>query len=144
VNSATEPADLVLANRYGEAWNAHRARRDHRDAGRRDRVRAELAGYPLARRAGDVAEQFRFFLAAIPDMHFATQSLRVAEAFFVHQFRFTATLAAAFPLVGQRVDVDGVDVITTSAGLVASKHTYMDAFALRSQLGLGELTAAAG
>jgi hypothetical protein len=77
-------------------------------------------------------------------MHFATQSLRVAEAFFVHQFRFTATLAAAFPLVGQRVDVDGVDVITTSAGLVASKHTYMDAFALRSQLGLGELTAAAG
>jgi hypothetical protein len=41
---------------------------------------------------------------------------------------------------GQRVDVDG----TTSAGLVASKHTYMDAFALRSQLGLGELTAAAG
>jgi hypothetical protein len=34
-------------------------------------------------------------------------------------------------------------VITIEQGLVASKHTYMDAFALRTQLGHAELETAA-
>jgi predicted ester cyclase len=42
---------------------------------------------------------------------------------------------------GQKLDLDGVDVITTEDGLIATKRTHMDAFALRAQLGLGELQA---
>jgi ketosteroid isomerase-like protein len=134
-----------IARRYGDAWNAHDL--DEIVAMQIPEMEFELklTGYPPARGVAEVAQQFRFLFVSWPDVHFTTQSLLVAEAFFVHQFRFTATLAGAFPIAGQvieatgqGVDLDGVDVITTSGGLVASKHTYMDAFALRAQLGLGE------
>jgi ketosteroid isomerase-like protein len=137
-----------IARRYGDAWNAHDLDEIMAMQITEMEFELKLTGYPPARGAAEVAEQFRFLFVSWPDMHFTTQSLLVAEACFVHQFRFTATLAEAFPIdgqvieaSGQGVDLDGVDVITTSGGLVTSKHTYMDAFALRAQLGLGELEA---
>jgi hypothetical protein len=60
VNSATEPADLVLAHRYGEAWNAHELAEIMEMQVAEIEFELKLAGYPLAQGAV-VAEQFRFF-----------------------------------------------------------------------------------
>jgi hypothetical protein len=145
----SDAPDLALAHRYGDAWNAHELDEIMSMQTPEMVFELKLAGFPAAHGAAEVADQFRYFFATFPDMHFATQSLHVAEGFFVHQFRFTATLAGSFPVdgqmvepVGQSIDVDGVDVIATSEGLVESKHTYVDAFALRDQLGLGKREAA--
>jgi ketosteroid isomerase-like protein len=148
MNATSIPPADDLARRYGAAWNAHDLDEIMSMQTPEMQFELNLTGYPPAHGAAEAADQFRFLFASWPDMHFATQALNVAEGFFVHQFRLTATLAGAFPIdgrvvepAGQKLDLDGVDVITTEDGLVATKHTYMDAFALRAQLGLGELQA---
>ena len=117
MNATSIPAADDLARRYGAAWNA--------------RDLDEIMSMPTPEM------QFELKLKGYPPAHGAAE---VAE--------LTATLAGAFPIdgrvvepAGQKLDLDGVDVITTADGLVATKHTYMDAFALRAQLGLGELQA---
>lgn len=130
-----------LAERYGAAWNAHDLEAILAD----DAVfHLHLEGFEAAEDEEAIRGQFEAFLAALPDMHFATKRLHACEGLFVHGLRFTATLARPFPVIGQmvecngqRIDVDGVDVIPCPGGRVKRKDTYFDGIGFGRQL-LGE------
>jgi ketosteroid isomerase-like protein len=119
----------MLAERYGEAWN----RQDldaimdlHAD----DCVFVpHAAGSPPAEGKQAVRDAFASYLALLPDINFAPRSLRVGEDFWVLESAMTGTLG------GTRVEVDCLDVIEVSDGLVASKQTYVDSDAMQDQLG---------
>lgn len=138
--ATTSAADL--ADRYGEAWNDHDLEAILSDQAEDSVFHLHLVGIEPAADPASVRAQCEALCALFPDMHLATERGHVCEGLFVHEFRLQGTLAQEFPLgeelaqPGSTVDVDGVDVIPCRGGKVPRKDTYMDALALRSQLGL--------
>ncbi len=144
--ATTADATRELAERYGQAWNDHDLETImslHAD----DMVfHLHVDGFEEAATPEAVREQFAYFFAAWPDLHFATQRLTVRDELFVHEFTITGTLALPFPVGAQVAQPEpdrgpiaypGVDVIPCPAGRVARKDTYLDTEALRRGLGLG-------
>jgi taurine dehydrogenase small subunit len=138
----SQTAILMLAERYGEAWN----RQDldaimdlHSD----DCVfQAHAAGSPPAEGKQAVREAFAGYLALLPDINFAERSLHVGEDHWVLESTMTGTVAQAIEVDGEsfgdrgaRVEVPCVDVVEVRDGLVASKQTYLDSKAMQDQLG---------
>jgi steroid delta-isomerase-like uncharacterized protein len=132
----------MLAERYGEAWN----RQDldaimdlHTD----DCVfLAYAAGSPAAEGKEAVREAFAGYIAMLPDISFAERFLHVGEDHWVFESTMTGTVEQAIEVEGEsfgdrgaRVEVPCVDVIEVRAGLVASKHTYLDSMEMQRQLG---------
>jgi hypothetical protein len=132
-----------LADRYGEAWNAH-------DLDAITAMHTEdtvfrlhlLDGPELTGRAA-VREGFAGLLALWPDIAFATDRLVFGDGFFVHQYVVTGTLAAPMPFgaalahpTGTSVHFTGVDVITAAGALVHRKETYLDTAGAAARLGL--------
>ena len=143
MTTATDTTAIVmLAQRYGEAWN----RQDldaimdlHTD----DCVfTAFAAGSPLAKGKEAVREAFAGYIAMMPDIHFAERSLQLGEDHWVLESTMTGTVEQAIEVEGEsfgtrgaRVEVPCVDVIEVRDGLVASKHTYLDTLEMQRQLG---------
>jgi steroid delta-isomerase-like uncharacterized protein len=130
-----------LAERYGEAWNSQdlEAIMDlHAD----DCVFwAHAAGSPAAEGKDAVRDAFAAYIAQMPDINFATRSLRCGEDHWVLESTMTGTVAQPFEVddeqvgaTGARVEVDCVDVIEVRDGLVARKDTYLDALTMQQQL----------
>lgn len=143
----TQDATAQLAQRYGAAWNAHELdailTMHHPDS----EFELHLEDFPRASGLKAVQAQFVVFFATWPDMHFATRRLHVRSDLFVHEFVLTATLTQPFPIggrlvepAGQRIEVDGTDVIPCMDGMVLAKETYVDGVALARQLDLAENT----
>ena len=131
----------MLAERYGEAWNAQDLdgilARHAEDGSFRLHV---PGGEPVEGREA-IRAAFAGFLAQLPDIRFEPRRLLCGLAFWVLESTMTGTAAAPFDVDGEQVDapgarieVDVVDVITVRDGLVQTKDTYLDALAFQSQL----------
>jgi steroid delta-isomerase-like uncharacterized protein len=141
--SATAVNVEHLATVYGDAWNEHDL--DGIIALHTDDTEFRLhvpGGEPVAGKEA-VRAAFAAFIEQIPDMHFAPRQLRLGADHWVLESRLTGTVAGSIEVdgervaaPGQRVDVDCVDVFEVRDGLVASKHTYLDAVTFLRQLGL--------
>ena len=138
--TATRDQIELLANRYGEAWNACD-------------VRGILALHAPdsvfhVHGAGDAAigaEAVRGALEAFYSVwrepHFAERRLLLAEDHWVLEWSLSARAAGMISGDGVsveahrvRVSFEGVDVITVRDGLVAAKDVYIDALAVQRQL----------
>jgi steroid delta-isomerase-like uncharacterized protein len=130
-----------LAARYGEAWNSQDLDAIlalHAD----DCVfHAHAGGSPPAEGKEAVREAFAAYLAQLPDINFATRSLRTGEDYWVLESTMTGTVAQPLQVEGEdrgaegaKVDVECIDVIEVRDGLVARKDTYLDALTFQRQL----------
>lgn len=131
----------ALAERYGAAWNSADLETIMALQGDDMVFHLHLEGFEPAVGPGAVRSQFAFFFSVWKPMHFQTEALHLAGGLLVRQFRFRARLVEPFPLGSEllqpsdrTIDVPGADIITTRDGLVRSKHTYIDSFAIRHQL----------
>ena len=87
-------------------------------------------------------EAFAGYIAMMPDIHFAEQSLQIGEDHWVLESTMSGTVEQAIEVDGEemgvrgaRVQVPCVDVIQVRDGLIASKHTYLDSITMQRQLG---------
>jgi steroid delta-isomerase-like uncharacterized protein len=142
---ATEAVDREqmegLFERYGDAWAG-------RDAATIATFHAEDGGFHLHAAAPEVRGRdaieaaFAGFLAQFPDLSFSSQQTLIAEWGWTVRWTMSGTLAQPLEMAGARaepggrVEIDAVDVITVSDGLVTAKHTYVDWAAGLQQLGL--------
>lgn len=135
------PATELVAQRYGDAWNANDLEAIMALQGDDFVFQLHSEGYEPAVGPDQARAQFAYFFEAFEGMHFEPRAGHLDGELFTNEFRFTGTLVKPLPLVGEVVEptgrsvaVDGVDVITIRDGLVRSKHTYMDTLAMRRQL----------
>jgi steroid delta-isomerase-like uncharacterized protein len=130
-----------LAERYGEAWNSQDLEAImelHAD----DCIfQAHAAGSPAAEGKDAVREAFAAYLAQMPDISFATRSLRCGDDYWVLESTMTGTVAQPLEVddkpvgaTGAGVEVDCIDVIEVRDGLIARKDTYLDALTMQQQL----------
>ncbi|WP_219415648.1 nuclear transport factor 2 family protein [Pseudonocardia nigra] len=149
--TSRDAPDLArLAQRYGEAWNAHdldAVMAMHTD----DTVfRLHLLDAPEITGRTAVRDGFAGLLALWPDIFFSTDALVLGGGFFVHQYVITGTLAAPMPFgaalahpTGTAVRFAGVDVITVCGERVHRKETYLDTAGAAARLGLFDAVGAA-
>jgi ketosteroid isomerase-like protein len=129
-----------LAERYGEAWNSGSLEAImalHTD----DTVFCLHGAGTTQHGADAVRESFAASFAQWAGLHFEPRRVLCGEDFFVFESEVTATLQVSTELdgvgevqPGASVKFDAVDVITVRDGLVATKHTYIDALAIQAQL----------
>ena len=126
---------------YGDAWASH-------DADAIASFHAEDGIFHLHADAEEVSgrdairETFAGFLAQWPDLEFTEQDKQIGDWGWVVRWTMSGTLAASGEVAdgasaeaGSRFEVDAVDVIEVSDGLLTAKHTYVDSQALLRQLG---------
>lgn len=135
-----------LAERYGEAWNAH-------DVDAILAMHAEdmvfqlhLPGYGEVTGDDNLRAHFRMFFEAWPDLEFRTMRLSVGETLFTNEMEMVGTLSAPLPIGavvlepnGERIGFDAVDVIPVENGRVKRKDTYVDAASLFQKLSIVNL-----
>jgi steroid delta-isomerase-like uncharacterized protein len=131
----------ALFDRYGEAWAS-------RDAAAIAPFHAEdgifhlHAAAPEVRGREAIEAAFAGFLAQFPDLTFTSQQTLVADWGWTVRWTMSGTLAQPLEMAGARaepggrIEIDAVDVITVSDGLLTAKHTYVDWAAGLQQLGL--------
>jgi steroid delta-isomerase-like uncharacterized protein len=89
-----------------------------------------------------IRDAFAGFLAQFPDLTFTEQELISGEWGWVVRWTMSGTLAQPFAVgdavaePGARFEIDAIDMITASSGLVDEKHTYLDWQSGLAQLGL--------
>jgi steroid delta-isomerase-like uncharacterized protein len=99
------------------------------------------AGEPVKGREA-IREAFAAFLAQFPDLTFVEQELISGDWGWVVRWTMSGTLAQPFEVgdaaakPGARFEIDAIDMITASNGLVDAKHTYLDWQSGLAQLGL--------
>jgi steroid delta-isomerase-like uncharacterized protein len=130
-----------LAERYGEAWNSQDLEAIMELHADDCSFQAHAAGSPAAEGKGAVREAFAAYLAQMPDISFATRSLRCGDDYWVLESTMTGTVAQPLEVDdkpvganGARVEVDCIDVIEVRDGLIARKDTYLDALTMQQQL----------
>ena len=140
--SVEQLSTAELAERYGDAWNTQDLEAIMAMQGEDMVFHLHVEGFEPAVGPEQVRFQFAYFFEAWASMHFAMQEQHVTDALIVNRFRFHAELVQPFPLLGEVIEptgrgvaVHGADVITVRDGLVRAKHTYMDALAMRRQIG---------
>jgi uncharacterized protein (TIGR02246 family) len=79
-----------LAERYGEAWNSQDLEAIMELHGDDCSFQAHAAGSPAAEGKGAVREAFAAYLAQMPDISFATRSLRCGDDYWVLESTMTA------------------------------------------------------
>jgi steroid delta-isomerase-like uncharacterized protein len=130
-----------LFDRYGDAWAS-------RDAAAIAPFHAEdgvfqlHAAAPEVRGRDAIEAAFAGFLAQFPDLTFTSQQALIAEWGWTVRWTMSGTLAQPLEMAGARaepggrIEIDAVDVITVTDGLLTAKHTYVDWAAGLQQLGL--------
>jgi steroid delta-isomerase-like uncharacterized protein len=130
-----------LFDRYGEAWAS-------RDAVAIAPFHAEdgifhlHAAAPEVRGREMIEAAFAGFLAQLPDLTFTSQETLIADWGWTVRWTMSGTLAQPLEMAGARaepggrIEIDAVDVITVSDGLLTAKHTYVDWATGLQQLGL--------
>lgn len=142
--TAEPTTDAAMQERfepYGDAWAI-------RDASAIAALHADDGIFHL--HAGSEAVQGREAIEATfaavfvqwPDLTFAEQASHLGDWGWVVRWRMSGTLATAGEDAdgtragaGARFEVDAVDVIEVSGGLLTAKHTYVDSQTLLQQLG---------
>jgi steroid delta-isomerase-like uncharacterized protein len=131
----------ALFDRYGEAWAS-------RDAATIAPFHAEdgifhlHAAAPEVRGREAIEAAFAGFLAQFPDLTFTSQETLIADWGWTVRWTMSGTLAQPLEMAGARaepggrIEIDAVDVITVSDGMLTAKHTYVDWAAGLQQLGL--------
>jgi steroid delta-isomerase-like uncharacterized protein len=136
---AAEMAELF--DRYGDAWASHDP-----DAiaafHAPDGVFHLHAGADLVRGRAAIRDTFAGFIAQWPDLAFQPEQVDFADWGWVVRWTMRGTLAQPLEVEGAtaspggRIEVDALDVITVDDdGLLAAKHTYLDALELVRQTG---------
>lgn len=142
--AADRAALAQLAAAYAQAWNDHDV--DALVAMQADDMvfRLHLEGSEPTSGAPALRALYDFFFRAMPDYHADLISEIVFENGFVWQYTITATLAEPFPIgnlvgrpTGAPARFDAVDVLTCVAGKVATKHTWVDGFAMHRGMSFG-------
>jgi uncharacterized protein (TIGR02246 family) len=130
-----------LAGRYGDAWNSQDL----------DGIVAMHApdgifefhapGSAPVQGHDALREAFAGFLTQLPDIHFEPVRLRAGEDFWVLESRMSGTVSAPIEVEdetieapGTRVEVDFLDVIAVSEGLLARKDSYLDTLGFQTQV----------
>lgn len=130
-----------LAGRYGDAWNSQDL--DGIVAMHAPDGIFELHAPGSAPVQGHDAlrEAFAGFLTQLPDIHFEPVRLRAGEDFWVLESRMSGTVSAPIEVEdetieapGTRVEVDFLDVIAVSEGLLARKDSYLDTLGFQTQV----------
>jgi uncharacterized protein (TIGR02246 family) len=130
-----------LFDRYGEAWASRDAAAIapfHADDG----VFHLHAAAPEVRGRDTIEAAFAGFLAQFPDLTFTSQETLIADWGWTVRWTTSGTLAQPLEIAGARaepggrIEIDAVDVITVSGGLLTAKHTYVDWAAGLQQLEL--------
>jgi steroid delta-isomerase-like uncharacterized protein len=142
MSTTSAPATVTeLIGDYVAAWEA-------RDPDRIASLHTEdgvfhlhSAGEPVRGREA-IRDAFAGFLAQFPDLTFVEQELQSADWGWAVRWTMSGTLAQPFEVgdavaePGARFEIDAIDMITVSGGLVAAKHTYLDWQSGLAQLGL--------
>ena len=140
--STTSPATIAeLIPDYVAAWEA-------RDPDRIASLHAPDGVFHLHSAAAPVVgreairDAFAAFLAQFPDLAFVEQELISGEWGWVVRWTMSGTLAQPFEVGGATAqpgagfEIDAIDMITASNGLIDAKHTYLDWQSGLAQLGL--------
>lgn len=77
-----------------------------------------------------IRSRFATLIEQFPDLGYEQVSLRIGEGFWVAEWRMTGTPAGG----GPQISCELIDVIEVRDGLIASKHSYIDAVGLQAQL----------
>lgn len=130
-----------LFDAYGEAWASHDAdaiAAFHADDGI---FHLHADGEPVRGREA-IRDTFAGFLAQWPDLDFSEEGKQVGDWGWVVRWRMSGTLAAAGEVTegakaaaGSQFNVDAVDMIEVTDGLITAKHTYLDSVTLLRQIG---------
>ena len=138
--TVSPPLERLIGD-YAAAWASH-------DADRIAAHHAEDGIFHLHSNAEAVhgreaiRETFSGLLAVFPDLTFVEQELISGDWGWVVRWTMSGTLAQPYPAgskvaaPGSRFEIDALDMITVSDGLITAKHTYVDWQAALDQLGL--------
>lgn len=142
VSASSLEAVRQLAERYGQAWNDHD--NDAICALQTDDSVFVLHGAGGVKRSIGLEEcrsTYEYLLRAWPDQHFDVQELVVRESFYVCESILTGTLAEpwqmgdeTFEPTGKQIRFEIVDIMQLENGLIKTKSSWIDGFAIREQL----------
>ena len=130
-----------LFDRYGEAW-ARREAAAIAPFHAEDGIFHLHAAAPEVRGREAIEAAFAGFLAQFPDLTFTAQQTLIADWGWTVRWSMSGTLAQPLEMAGARaepggrIEINAVDVITVTDGLLTAKHTYVDWAAGLQQLGL--------
>lgn len=141
--SATTATEIEeLAGRYGDAWNAQDLDAIVAMHAPDGIFHLHAPGAAAVEGREAIREAFAGFLTQLPDIHFETVRLRAGDDFWVLESRMSGTVSAPIEVEGQaveatgtRVEIDFLDVIAVSEGLLARKDSYLDTLDFQAQLG---------
>lgn len=141
---ASDMTMTELFDAYGEAWASHDADAIAAFHAEDGIFHLHADGEPVRGREA-IRDTFAGFLAQWPDLDFVEESRQISEWGWVVRWRMSGTLAEAGEVTdgaeaetGSQFNVDAVDVIEVSDGLLTAKHTYLDSVTLLRQIGAGE------
>ncbi len=136
---ATAMTELFGA--YGDAWASHdpdAIAAFHAEDGI---FHLHADGEPVRGREA-IRATFAGLLAQWPDLDFVEEHKQIGDWGWVVRWRMSGTLAESAEVAegvraeaGTQFNVDAVDVIEVSDGLLTAKHTYLDSVGLLRQLG---------
>lgn len=124
--TATPTGIEALVERYGAAWDAHDVDAIMALHTPDTEFHLLLGGEPV-RGADAVRDAFAAVLTQWPELHFEPRAVHIGADHWVQE----STVSAGKDLP----TAAGVDIFTVRAGLVASKHTYLDPVAAEQALG---------
>ena len=140
--SATATEIEELAGRYGDAWNAQDLDAIVAMHAPDGIFHLHAPGSAAVEGREAIREAFAGFLTQLPDIHFEPVRLRAGDDFWVLESRMSGTVSAPIEVEGQaveatgtRVEIDFLDVIAVSEGLLARKDSYLDTLDFQAQLG---------
>jgi hypothetical protein len=107
-----------LIERYAAAWNSHDL--DAIMALHTDDTSYRMGGSGEEQRGkAEVRAKFARQLAEFPDIRFELKSSYAGEGHIVFEARITVTRRN-----GEKLKLDGIDLITLREGVVVAKHSY--------------------
>jgi steroid delta-isomerase-like uncharacterized protein len=130
-----------LAGRYGDAWNSQDLDGIVAMHAPDGIFELHAPGSVPVQGHDALREAFAGFLTQLPDIHFEPVRLRAGEDFWVLESRMSGTVSAPIEVEdetieapGTRVEVDFLDVIAVSEGLLARKDSYLDTLGFQAQV----------
>jgi uncharacterized protein (TIGR02246 family) len=139
--AASQAEMQALFDRYGDAWASRDASAIAPFHAPDGRFHLHAAA-PEIRGRDAIEAAFAGFLAQFPDLTFTSKQALIADWGWTVRWTMSGTLAQPLEMAGARaepggrIEIDAVDVITVSDGLLTAKHTYVDWAAGLQQLGL--------
>ena len=138
--AAAQSALIDLANRYSKAWSDRDVDSISALHGDDSRFQVHGAG-PAAKGRTEIKDALEAFFKPWTRTRFEGRARNFGEDHWVLEYTLHATLSGPLQAGtqtidghGQEVSFEGVDIVRVANGLVASKDSYIDGFAVLAQL----------